>query len=303
MVSCMIVCSALLYALLACFAAWLILIPGGRNTLRHTMSNLGWRLDRKAARFFRNGAYCTVSFGADLRAFASHGGHLMRCHWQRSTLMLLLGVMLALGAWRFSEHFLVESGGYSDRPGTQWDEKIDAQMSNRLAAQLSDLLEGVPLISPQPLPPLSFSAPPVRQILPLLSGANRNWHLLQHEYEQRLLLVFKIMKEKYGYDMALLEGYRSPERQDMLALAGSNVTNAKAFQSYHQFGLAADCAFFRDGHLLISEKDPWAMRGYRLYGAIAESLGLRWGGRWAMMDLGHTELRLPGMIKNQHEKQ
>jgi hypothetical protein len=44
------------------------------------------------------------------------------------------------------------------------------------------------------------------------------------------------------------------------------VTNAKAFQSYHQFGLAADCAFLRDGKLVISEKDPWAMRGYQFYG-------------------------------------
>jgi peptidoglycan L-alanyl-D-glutamate endopeptidase CwlK len=35
------------------------------------------------------------------------------------------------------------------------------------------------------------------------------------------------------------------------------------------------------------------MRGYRLYGAVAESVGLRWGGRWAMHDFGHAELALP----------
>jgi peptidoglycan L-alanyl-D-glutamate endopeptidase CwlK len=33
------------------------------------------------------------------------------------------------------------------------------------------------------------------------------------------------------------------------------------------------------------------MRGYQLYGQVAESLGMVWGGRWAMMDFGHTELR------------
>jgi peptidoglycan L-alanyl-D-glutamate endopeptidase CwlK len=92
----------------------------------------------------------------------------------------------------------------------------------------------------------------------------------------------------------LLEGYRSPARQDLLAAMGSAVTNARAFQSWHQYGLAADCAFLRDGKLVISEKDPWAMRGYQLYGEVAESLGLTWGGRWTMMDFGHTELRLRG---------
>jgi peptidoglycan L-alanyl-D-glutamate endopeptidase CwlK len=53
----------------------------------------------------------------------------------------------------------------------------------------------------------------------------------------------------------------------------------------------------RDGKLVISEKDPWAMRGYQLYGEVAESLGLTWGGRWTMMDLGHTELRLRGVMR------
>lgn len=77
---------------------------------------------------------------------------------------------------------------------------------------------------------------------------------------------------------------------------GSNVTQATAFQSYHQYGLAADSAFFRDGKLVISEKDPWAMRGYALYGQAAESVGLVWGGRWKMMDLGHVELRRRGVL-------
>ena len=131
----------------------------------------------------------------------------------------------------------------------------------------------------------------------MLVDASRNWGLLQPDFSQRLLLVFKIMKEKYGYDMALLEGYRSPARQDMLASLGSSVTNARAFQSWHQYGLAADCAFWRDGRLVISEKDPWAMRGYQLYGEVAESLGLTWGGRWAMMDLGHAELRMRGVMR------
>jgi peptidoglycan L-alanyl-D-glutamate endopeptidase CwlK len=97
--------------------------------------------------------------------------------------------------------------------------------------------------------------------------------------------------------MVIIEGYRSPERQNALAQMGGSVTNAKAFQSYHQYGLAADSAFMRSGKLVITEKDPWAMRGYQLYGEVAESVGLTWGGRWKMMDLGHVEFRKPGVMK------
>ena len=103
-----------------------------------------------------------------------------------------------------------------------------------------------------PLPPAVFTTQEVMQMRPTLVGANRNWQQLNHDFAQRLLLIFKIMKQKHGYDMTILEGYRSPERQNMLASMGKSVTNAAAFQSYHQYGLAADCAFLRDGKLVIS---------------------------------------------------
>lgn len=161
-------------------------------------------------------------------------------------------------------------------------------------AQVAALLRGEELVAPAALPPLAFTTAEVERERPMLADASRNWGMLHPEFNRRLLLSFKLMRERHGYDMALLEGYRSPARQDLLARLGRGVTSARAFQSYHQYGLAADCAFWRDGKLVISEKDPWAMRGYRLYGAIAESLGLTWGGRWTMMDFGHTELRLKG---------
>jgi peptidoglycan L-alanyl-D-glutamate endopeptidase CwlK len=164
-------------------------------------------------------------------------------------------------------------------------------------AQVAALLKGEHLSPPTALPPLAFSTPEVELVRPMLADASRNWVLLHPEFSQRLLLAFKIMKDKYGYQMALLEGYRSPARQDTLAKMGNQVTNARAWQSWHQYGLAADCAFWRDGRLVISEKDPWAMRGYQLYGQVAESLGLTWGGRWTMMDFGHTELRLRGAMR------
>lgn len=128
-------------------------------------------------------------------------------------------------------------------------------------------------------------------------SADRRWHKMNPRYKQRLLMVFKIMQQRYGYEMVLLEGYRSPERQNALA-GNSHITRAKAFQSYHQFGLAADIAFKRNGKMVISELDPWTMRGYQLYGTIAESVGLTWGGRWtSIQDYGHSEYRMPGLKK------
>jgi peptidoglycan L-alanyl-D-glutamate endopeptidase CwlK len=130
-----------------------------------------------------------------------------------------------------------------------------------------------------------------------LNTANRKWDKINPRYKQRLLMVFKIMREQHGYELVLLEGYRSPERQNSLS-ANLNTTRAKGYQSYHQFGLAADIAFKRNGKVVISERDPWAMRGYELYGQVAESVGLTWGGRWkSIKDYGHTEYRMPGLKK------
>lgn len=129
-----------------------------------------------------------------------------------------------------------------------------------------------------------------------IKNADRNWKKMNSEFVQRLLTVYKVMGDQYGYDMVLLEGYRSPERQARLLKKGSHVTNAGSYKSYHQFGLAGDSAFIKNGKIVISEKDPWAMRGYKLYGKVAKSAGLVWGGDWRMMDLGHVELRKKGVL-------
>lgn len=164
------------------------------------------------------------------------------------------------------------------------DEKIDA------------LLSGEQLVPPPAPPPEVFSTREVEMVRPTIRLASRDWNLLDADFRNRLLLVYKIMAEEHGYQLVLLEGYRSPERQAKLAQMGSHVTQAGAYQSYHQYGLAADNAFMRDGKVVISEKDPWAMRGYQLYGEAAERVGLVWGGRWKMMDLGHVEYHKPGFV-------
>ncbi|HJV27448.1 MAG TPA: M15 family metallopeptidase [Aromatoleum sp.] len=162
--------------------------------------------------------------------------------------------------------------------------------------QIEALLRGEHLIPPPALPPEAFTTREVELIRPDIAGANRSWEQLSPEFTRRLLTVFKVMREQHGYEMTLIEGYRSPERQAALALQGSQVTRASANMSYHQYGLAGDCAFVRDGRVVISERDPWAMHGYELYGALAETYGLTWGGRWSFRDLGHVELPRSGVL-------
>lgn len=157
--------------------------------------------------------------------------------------------------------------------------------------QVAWLLQGEKLAPPPPLPPEVFATAEVEAVRPRLTDASRDWSLLDEDFRQRLLLVYRLMRERHGYEMVLIEGYRNPQRQAELLALGPHVTQAGPGASYHQHGLAADSAFLRDGVLVISEQDPWALEGYRLYGEIAESVGLTWGGRWKMRDYGHVELR------------
>lgn len=140
------------------------------------------------------------------------------------------------------------------------------------------------LVPPPALPPSAFAGID----RPALDTANRDWTKLDAGFARLALLVFA-RAEARGYPFTLLEGYRSPERQDALADLSTHVTNARAFQSKHQYGLALDAAPLKQGQLLVSERDPWAMEAYRVLGEEAEKVGLIWGGRWKLKDFGHIE--------------
>jgi len=155
-------------------------------------------------------------------------------------------------------------------------------------AHIQSALNPEKLIVPPALPPSMF----VNVERPDLATADRDWQRLNPAFMQTVLLVFARMEAR-GYPLALLEGYRSPERQDKLAASGMRVTNARAYQSKHQYGLAVDVAPVKDGRLRISELEPWAMEAYRALGEEAERVGLTWGGRWSLKDYGHIEVAAP----------
>ncbi len=278
----MFVLAVAAYFLLACLVSWLILFPAGREFFLQALAGVGVRLHQGLGRIAQKQGEGVVK----IQQSGSESLRGVIAFVRRHYLLCLGGMFLILvpplvAVFSGSSTVL---GGF-DSP----DREINTQVAQ--------VLEGEQLVPPPALPPLVFATVEVEQVRPMLVSASRDWGVMDPVFSQKLLMVFKIMKEKHGYDMAILEGYRSPERQNKLAAMGSGVTNAAAFQSWHQYGLAADCAFLRHGKIVITEKDPWAMRGYELYGEVAESVGLTWGGRWKMMDFGHTELRRPGVMK------
>jgi peptidoglycan L-alanyl-D-glutamate endopeptidase CwlK len=280
-----------LYFCVACSLIWLACFPSGRASVLHFLGGVQRRFQLRAGALRASGS--TTLRGSHVRGPGllrwrlRVGSQDLRRWLRRRRAFVAVGLPLVL----IPPLIALLLRRPDMLPGY---EPLDTVVD----AQVAALLKGEQLVPPASLPPLAFNTREVELVRPMLVDASRNWGLLHPDFSQRLLLAFRIMKEKYGYDMALLEGYRSPARQDLLAKMGSAVTNARAFQSWHQYGLAADCAFLRDGKLVISEKDPWAMRGYQLYGEVAESLGLTWGGRWTMMDFGHTELRLRGVMRH-----
>jgi len=283
----MLIFVVLVYFCVACSVLWLAVFPSGlevlaqglRSVRRSIAQGVGDRRWRNGTRVSIRLALASVLGACAGRAARVHA-FLVR-HWPfaaAGAVLVAIPALIALVLGSRQSLPAIDTAAWQPDP------------------HIAELLKGERLAPPVSLPPLAFTTQEVELVRPMLVDASRNWTLLHPDFSQRLLLAFKIMKEQHGYEMALLEGYRSPERQNRLAGMGDNVTNARAFQSYHQYGLAADCAFWREGKLVISEKDPWAMRGYRLYGEVAESVGLTWGGRWKMMDFGHTELRLKGVI-------
>ena len=271
-----------LYFALACLISWMLLFPTGRAFMHQALLGAGTRIQRHWQSIAQRRKLALASTRRSGLDSLHRAGHFLRQHYA----ICMTGLVL-LGAPAL---FALLGGAHTTLNGFETD-------TREVNGQVAALLEGEQLVPPPPLPPVAFTTAEVAEARPLIASASRDWAMLDPDFEQRLLLAFRIMKETHGYEMALLEGYRSPERQQKLAALGPNVTNAAAFQSWHQYGLAADSAFVRNGRIVISEKDPWAMRGYQLYGEVAESVGLTWGGRWKMKDLGHTELRRPGVMR------
>ena len=156
-------------------------------------------------------------------------------------------------------------------------------------SMVAQLLRGERLTPPPAPPPEVFTTTEIRRLRPEIVTADRKWNQIDPDLQQRVLAIYEVMRRQYGYEMVLIEGYRSPERQAEL-MAGGKATRAGAWQSCHQYGLGVDSAPIRDGRLQWDMEDPWTRRGYFLYGELAEQAGLDWGGNWrSIKDYVHVE--------------
>lgn len=92
-----------------------------------------------------------------------------------------------------------------------------------------------------------------------------------------------------GVDVLITSTYRDSESQDALyalgrTKVGKRVTNAKGGQSMHNWKVAFDFV------PMVHGKPMWDdLRAFKRCGAIAQSLGLEWGGNWKMVDMPHCQ--------------
>lgn len=105
-----------------------------------------------------------------------------------------------------------------------------------------------------------------------------------------LLILAKFEKKMlgHGYPVKMTDGFRSVDEQDKLyargrTVKGAKVTNAKGGYSWHNFGFAADYCFVVNGKVTWS--GPWG-----LFGRVAKSFGLEWGGDFKFLDRPHVQL-------------
>ena len=154
---------------------------------------------------------------------------------------------------------------------SQWNPELQAKITHleRLKLQLAALLGQKP-----------------SKLLPLV--------------ERRANAVLEDMRQ-LGYEMRITQGLRSIEEQNKLYAQGRTapgkiVTNAKGGDSYHQWGVAVDYVFRKQGYNV--PETVW-----QTFGKIGEKHGFEWGGSPAWIKAGlndrpHLQLTLGYSLKD-----
>ncbi|MDV9040686.1 M15 family metallopeptidase [Stenotrophomonas sp. RAC2] len=271
-----IVVAAIAVVLLVALVCWVLLFPETVESLRQALARRFGGFRRRAGRVGDKVGHGVTRVRSGVREEAGAAHSAIRRHWPilaiaAAALLIPPIVILVTRQTVVLEDFRGD----------------DLAESSSMVAQL---LRGERLTPPPPPPPEVFTTAEVRRLRPEIVTADRKWNQIDADLQQRVLAIYEVMRRQYGYEMVLIEGYRSPERQAEL-MAGGKATRAGAWQSCHQYGLGVDSAPIRDGKLQWDMNDEWTKRGYFLYGELAEQAGLDWGGNWrSIKDYVHVEM-------------
>lgn len=268
-----------------CLIAWLAMFPAARDAGSAWLDR--W-LRRGAATSSRLRSRAAAQASDSSQAVRGAGGRVVRKLFRHRVVLLISAAMLCLpllSILYFRQQVALDSFAGAD---------LEAGDSQVMA-----LLRGERLVPPPAPPPEVFIVAeatlmrmgPSVVVPENIVSADRRWERIDPDFQQRVLAVYRVMREQYGYQMVLVEGYRSPARQAELARSGK-ATRAGAGQSCHQYGQAVDSAPIRDGKLQWDMDDAWTKRGYFLYGQLAAQARLEWGGSWrSLKDYVHIEMK------------
>ena len=123
---------------------------------------------------------------------------------------------------------------------------------------------------------------------------------LEEPFRSSVVWLIHLMEQE-ELPFKLFETWRSDETQEDYYTR--RVTRARAGESPHNYGLAADFVLDEKKiELPLREwqgrmvHDAWdtttrsSMEAWGAFGNLAERIGLAWGGRWHFKDLPHVEL-------------
>lgn len=150
-----------------------------------------------------------------------------------------------------------------------------------------------------PVAKVEVSAPVnAKGLLPQACGGEKHYKRtlariaeLHAVYQPYVIKLINTAYQQLGITWVITDGYRSPSAQDALPSAN---TNAKALQSYHQYGLAIDIVSVRNGEITYLTNANQSMLDSKEIGPIGLKLGLGWGGTWKKKDWPHFELQPNG---------
>lgn len=93
-----------------------------------------------------------------------------------------------------------------------------------------------------------------------------------------------------GINVTIAEAFRSWNEQDQLynqgrTQPGDIVTDAQGGDSYHNWGLAFDCAPVENGQINWND-----INAFNQMGNIGQQVGLEWGGNWTTFDISIVDM-------------